>query len=152
MTTPVLSFAYGSNMSSAYLRQTCPSASAVGRALLPNVRIAFRRFSTDLGGGISTIQPAPGERVWGVLYEIAKAEVEALDRLEDVDKGLYLREGHLVLDQAGAWRLAQLYRVARPEGPFAPAARYLAWMQEGAREHGLPEDYVRELEDLGPGA
>ncbi len=151
MTDTLLSFAYGSNMSSAYLRETCPSAVPVGRAQLPNVAIEFRRFSTDLAGGISTTQLAPGAVVWGVLFEIARAEIEALDLLEDVDKGLYLREGHLVLDEVSAWRLAQLYRVARPEGPFAPSAKYLEWVRAGAAEHGLLADYIRGLERLGPG-
>ncbi|MDP6566824.1 MAG: gamma-glutamylcyclotransferase [Alphaproteobacteria bacterium] len=142
------SFTYGSNMSSRYLRTTCPSARPMMSAMLPNVRIEFRRYSTDLGGGISTIMPAPGEMVHGVLYRIARAEIEALDLLEDVDKGLYLRESHLVLGADDDWHRGELYRVAKPEGPFAPSRTYLDHMLEGAREHGLPADYVARLEAL----
>ena len=146
----VLSFSYGSNMAVEYLRGYCPGAEPVMRATLPNARIEFRRYSTDLGGGISTIMPAPGKRVEGVIYRIPRAEIEALDKLEDVDKGVYVRETHLVLGIDGAWHGADLYRVATPDGPFEPAAQYVAWMIEGAREHGLPEDYIAGLQALRP--
>ncbi|MBT6136091.1 MAG: gamma-glutamylcyclotransferase [Rhodospirillaceae bacterium] len=146
----ILSFSYGSNMAVKYLRESCPSAEPLIRASLPNVRIEFRRYSTDLGGGISTIMPAPGSRVEGVIYRIPKSEIEALDLLEDVDKGLYVRESYLVLGADGAWHTADLYRVANPEGPFAPAAQYVEWMLEGAHEHQLPADYIAGLEALRP--
>ena len=145
----ILCFAYGSNMSSRYLRQYCPNAKPGMCAALPNFRIEFRRYSDDLGGGISTIMPAPGALVRGVLYTIPRAEVDALDLLEDIDKGLYLRESYLVLGDDGAWHQAALYRIATPAGPFSPAAQYLPWMLEGARENGLPADYIADLAALG---
>lgn len=142
MTDTILSFTYGSNMASAYLREYCPGAKPVMRAQMPNVWIEFRRYSSDLKGGISTIMPAPGEMLHGVLFTIPRAEVEALDLLEDVDKGLYVRETHLVLGADGGWHAGDLYRIVKPEGPFAPSEKYLAYMAAGAAEHGLPEDYV----------
>ena len=78
----------------------------------------------------------------GVLYNIPRAEVEALDLLEDVDKGLYVRETHLVLGADGNWHEGDLYRIVEPKGPFAPSKAYIDYMKAGAAEHGLPEDYV----------
>ena len=144
----LLCFSYGSNMSTAYLRATCPGAEPVMRAELANHRIEFRRYSNDLRGGLSTIMAAPGDMVPGVLFRVPRAEIEALDLLEDVDKGLYRRETHLVLGQDGVWKRAELYRVARPRGPFAPSPRYVGWMIEGAREHGLDQAYIQGLERL----
>ena len=138
----LLYFAYGSNMCTRYLRDCCPSAEPVMPAVLANFHIEFRRFSTNLGGGISTIQPAPGEIVHGVLFTIPRAEIEALDVLENVPDGLYARDTFMMLDATGAWRRAELYRIVTPEGPFAPADQYIDWMLEGAREHGLPDDYI----------
>jgi gamma-glutamylcyclotransferase len=148
MTETLVCFSYGSNMSTAYLRETCPGAEPVMRAELANHRIEFRRFSTDLRGGLSTIMAAPGEIVPGVLFQVPKAEIEALDLLEDVDKGLYRRETHLVLASDGAWHGAELYRVAQPRGPFTPSPRYVGWMIDGAREHGLGEAYIETLKRL----
>ncbi len=141
----LLTFTYGSNMSSAYLRGYCPDAEPVMRAMLPNMQVQFRRYSDDLKGGISSIMPAPGDRVHGVLYRIPRANLEALDILEDVDKGLYLRETYIVLGADQAWHLSDLYRVANPTGPFKPSAQYLDFMRNGAEEHGLPAGYLPAL-------
>ncbi len=149
MANTILSFTYGSNMASGYLREYCPGAMTVMRAVLPNVRVEFRRYSTDLAGGISTIMRSPGELVHGVLYNIPRLEVEALDLLEDVDKGLYIRETHLVLGADGAWHAGDLYRIVKPQGPFRPSEKYLEYMMAGATEHGLPADYVPAVAKRG---
>lgn len=142
----LLYFAYGSNLATRYLHDYCPSAKPVQRARLVNFHIEFRRYSTDLQGGISTIIEAPGETVWGILFSIPVPEIEALDVLEDIPLGLYQRDGFLVLAEDGSWQTAQLYRVVKPEGPFTPAKSYLDFMLEGAREHGLPGDYIDGIE------
>lgn len=138
-------FAYGSNMSTAYIRHYCPSAQFLLRATLPNFQIEFRRYSTDLQGGISTIMAAAGELVQGVVYEIPEAEILALDVLEDVPQGLYRRDTFLVLGEDGVWHAAELYRVVTPSGPYAPSAQYVEMMIAGAVEHGLVADYVARL-------
>ena len=141
----ILTFAYGSNMKLSYLREFCPSARAVQGACLPNYRIEFRRFSENLGGGISTIMEWPGSLVQGVLFVVKGAELEALDRLEDIPLGLYQRQTFLVLGRDGLWHRGDLYRVVTAEGPFAPADAYLDMMLEGGAEQGLPEDYLAAL-------
>ena len=77
-------YAYGSNLSSRYLRQYCPSATFVMKADPPNFRVEFRHYSEESVGGISTIIEAPGSLVRGVVYEIPEPEVEAMDRLASV--------------------------------------------------------------------
>ena len=139
-------FAYGSNLSTAYLHEYCPSARFLQRARLPNYRIEFRRYSTDLRGGISTIIAAPGEMVEGVIYAVAEAEIQALDILEDVPLGLYRRDTFWVFAEDGQWQQADLYQVAQPAGPYTPSARYLDYMIAGATEHGLSHEYVAQLQ------
>ena len=41
----LLNFAYGSNMSSRYLREVCPGAKAVRTAVLPNMQMEAERVS-----------------------------------------------------------------------------------------------------------
>ena len=137
--------AYGSNMSSAYIRDYCPSAKFIMRIFFPNYRLEFRRFSTDLQGGISSIIEAPGELIHGVLYDIDEAEIEALDVLENVPEGIYLRETFLVLGEDGSWHHGDLYRVAHPDGPYKPAKQYVDWMIAGAKEHHIDADYTAKL-------
>lgn len=144
----IRNFAYGSNTALRYIREYCPSASLVMRASLPNYRIEFRRYSENLAGGISTIIANPGYLVHGVLYDISRKDIEALDELEDVPLGIYVRETMLVLGEDGGWHAADLYRVAKPDGPYTPSRQYVEYMLEGAREHEQPEAYVANIERI----
>ncbi len=138
-------YAYGSNLSSRFLREYCPSATFVMQADLPNFRVEFRHYSEERGGGISTIMEAPGSLVRGVIFEVPEPEIEALDKLESVSAGLYKRETFFVLGEDGEWHHADLYRVTQPAGPYAPAKSYLDEMIVGAREHGLDAVYTESL-------
>ena len=161
-----LYFAYGSNMATAHTVAHCPSAVAVGTALLPNFAIGFRRNSTgpQFVGGISTAEPAAGKRVVGVLFSVAVAELEAWDA--DYRDDRYYRSSVYVLplslpavgtapgaavpagDTSESPLLsAEVYLPDPLEGPFPPAANYVALMAAGAREHGL-HDHAAHLETL----
>ena len=146
----MLYFAYGSNLSTKYVRNYTPSATFVRRALLPNFHIEFRRYSDNLKGGISTIIEAPGKMVHGVIYEVDSKEIEALDILEKVPLGVYKREGFEVLGEDGKWYKADLYRVVKPEGPYTPAKKYVGWMVEGMKEHDIEPAYAKKFVDLYP--
>ena len=144
----MLHFAYGSNLSSRFLKQYCPTAKFVMRAFLPNFRVSFPFYSQRRKGGISSIILDPGNVVRGVVYEVHDNEMETLDEVKSVPKGHYKRETYLVLGDDGQLHKANLYRVVKPEGPFTPAASYLELMMEGAEEHGLDADYLESLRKL----
>ena len=141
-------FAYGSNLSSRFLRGHCLNARFVMRALLPNYRVEFRFYSERRQGGISSIVFHPGGLTRGVIYDVSEDEMLALDVVESVPQGLYARERFLVLGEDGGLHGADLYRVVRPEGPFTPARSYVELMLEGAEEHGLDPEYVERLSRL----
>ena len=141
-------FAYGSNMSTEFIREYCPSAAFVMRANLPNFQVEFRHYSGDFEGAISSIIEAPGEMVKGVIYEIDGKEILALDILESVPQGIYRRDTFLVLGEDGKWHHADLYRVAKPSGPYPPSKRYVDLMVAGAKEHQIDPDYTARLVSL----
>lgn len=138
-------FAYGSNLSTRYIRTYCPSATFVMKANLSNYRVEFRHYSENRQGGLSSIIEAPGELVQGVIYEVPEEEIEELDILESVPEGLYRRDTFLVMGEDGMWHKADLYRVANPSGPYPPSKGYLEDMIEGAQEHGLEPEYIEKL-------
>jgi len=141
----MLHFAYGSNLSSSFLRQYCPSAVFQMKVELPNYRIAFPFYSQKRQGGISSIVHAPGELTQGVLYKISDKEIEELDIVESVPQGYYQRETYLVLGEDRHWHSADLYRCTKPTGPYAPSRSYLEQMLDGAEKHQLDPKYVQEL-------
>ena len=145
-------FGYGSNLNQGFLRQYCPGAEFVMKAYLPNYEVQFRFWSKRRQGGISTIIEKPGGLVHGVIYDVPEEELLDLDVLESVPQGLYRREAFLVLGEDGGWHEADLYRVARPQGPFSPSRGYVELMLSGAREHGLDPGYIKKIEALYEGS
>jgi len=141
-------FGYGSNLDEDYMRQWTPSLKFVSLARLPNFEIQFRKYSTDLEGGISSIIEKPGGMVQGVVYTIEKSEMEALDVLEDVPLGIYKRETFKVISEDGTWYNADLYRVVTPQGPFIPSVKYLGIMIKGAKAQGINQPWIDYLEAL----
>lgn len=141
----MLLFAYGSSLSTKFLRQYCPTAVFQMKAELSNYRIVFPFYSLKRQGGISSIIHAPGELVYGVLYEVNQKEVEDLDIAENATQGNYVREEYLVLGEDRRWHSAELYRCAKPAGPYSAARSYVEQMAEGAEEHQLNPEYVKEL-------
>jgi len=77
----LLYFAYGSNLSSARLRARLEEVEVVGPAVLAEHRLALDKRGHD-GSAKANVVRHPGERVWGVVYELATAHVEVLDRFE----------------------------------------------------------------------
>ena len=141
-----LYFAYGSNLHQRQFARRCPGSQAVGRARLVGYRLAFTRYSTKRKGGVADVVPEPESEVWGALYEVDDAGLAALDGFEGVPRS-YRRETRLVIDDSGAEREAAVY-IANRTGEFPPSHQYLSLIIEGAREHGLPEEYVRAIERL----
>jgi gamma-glutamylcyclotransferase (GGCT)/AIG2-like uncharacterized protein YtfP len=141
----ILYFAYGSNMDMRRFRRRCPDATVAGRASLRGYRLGFTRYSSAEKGGVADIVAEPDAVVWGALYEIDESCFAALDDYEGAPRA-YRRETVRVLDDGGAEREAVAY-VANKTGEFAPSRQYLAQIVQGARDHELPDDYVRGLEE-----
>jgi gamma-glutamylcyclotransferase (GGCT)/AIG2-like uncharacterized protein YtfP len=142
----IVYFAYGANLDVRRFRRRCPGGTVLGRARLPDYQLGFTRYSRAEKGGVADIVPEPGAEVWGVLYEIDEACFRTLDEYEGAPRA-YRREPVSVIDEAGAPHDAVAY-IANKTGAFAPSRQYLALIARGARDHGLPDDYVRAIEQV----
>lgn len=153
----MLYFAYGSNMDPKQMRCRCPSARCVGVACLRDHRLAFSRRSRTWKCGVADAVPAPGRRVWGVVYCIDPKEVSQLDRYEGYGPGrrrnAYRRRACTVhLDDKDASPLAvQTYFAVPQDNPPPPGRSYMERLLAGARHWKLPAAYIAELEDIGTG-
>jgi gamma-glutamylcyclotransferase (GGCT)/AIG2-like uncharacterized protein YtfP len=136
-----LHFAYGSNLCSSRLRERVSSAVGVGRARLPGRRLVTDKLGRD-GSGKANLREDSAETVWGALYEIDAAHWAELDACE---LG-YSRISLEVVTEAGARLVAQTYVSETFTADPVPFAWYKRLVVEGAREHGLPADYVARLE------
>ncbi len=137
-------FAYGSNMFTARLRFRVPICEFVSIARLPQYQLRFHKRRRDGSSKCDAFYTGEElDTLWGVVFNIATSEKTKLDRVEGLGGGY----------NAGS------VSVVTPSGKYLEAATYLAdstsiaqgltpytWYKEfvdrGASEHGLPEDYV----------
>lgn len=139
----VVYFAYGSNMSTARLRERMPSCKPLGIATLPGHTLRFHKRSVDKSGKCNALATDDGQSVIGVLFSFDPSERAALDRAEGVGNG-YAHATVTVLNDKGRRRKVLTY-LATPDSiddSLRPYGWYKEFVLAGAREHGLPQDYV----------
>ncbi len=96
------------------------------------------------GSAKANLRADPRAHVWGALYRLGPGQLEILDRFE----GGYERLQVQVQSPRGASHAALTYRSERRTGDPVPFDWYRQLILEGAREHGLPEDWLAWLEAL----
>lgn len=140
-------FAYGSNMLTARLARRVPGARAIGTARLTGHVLRFHKKSPDGSGKCNVL--ATGRRedvVHGVLFDI---DDRSLPRLHAAEGPGYEFLQIRVQTDDGELEAA-LYR-ARPawlDDALAPYIWYQRFVVAGAREHGLPTEYITALENV----
>ena len=141
-------FAYGSNLSiDQMIERVGPIPQGENRpriARLHNYRLIFN-MRDDGGSTYANIQ-TPGDGVLGVIYSCC---LEALSKLDKFEEG-YNRHRVVVATENGDELQAFAY-IAKPTNTAngcKPSADYLHRIVTGARQHGLPEAYIREIEAI----
>lgn len=134
---PTQYFAYGSNLEVDAMRDRCPTARALGSAILPDWEFRINER------GFATVVRQPGKTVHGALWELDPVAEAALDVYEAIDEGLYRKEIHSVV-VAGQVRDAMVY-LATHSRPGRPHPGYLEGILGAARSWGFPAGYVEEL-------
>ncbi len=141
---PVWYFAFGANMASRVLaaRRVTPLSSEA--ASLPGYRLVFEeRGLPVIEPAFASITRAAGETVHGVLMRLERADFDRIDATEGPAYAL------LEIDVAGRKSgavTAIAFQSTRPVQGYLPSRRYLRILCDGAREHGLPGEYIRALE------
>lgn len=130
-------------MLSQRIQERVPSARPIGLGRLAAHRLAWHKRSDD-GSGKCDIEKThvAGDFVMGVIYEVDAAEKSQLDAAEG--KG-YQQTSVDVETPTGSVR-ALAYKAVNIDAGRQPYHWYKAFVVAGAREHGLPEDYLLGLE------
>jgi gamma-glutamylcyclotransferase (GGCT)/AIG2-like uncharacterized protein YtfP len=142
-----LYFAYGANMDCEGMAVRCPGAVALGVASLKRHRFFIMRE------GYASVRRDPRGDVPGVLWELSLAHVRALDRFEELDRGLYVKLVQpVVIDKIS--KKALVYVAASAE-PGKPRPGYLEDVIAAAESWNLPAPHLatmRMMLDSGRGA
>ncbi len=143
-------FAYGSNLSMDQKEKRTGTIRCAIRCRLPGHRLAFNKRGEAPGQVYANIMPAETTEVWGVAYLCNATALRQMDRYEGVSIGHYHRIEVQVITEEGQ-RLPALTYVATQDFVWSegrPSEAYLKQILAGARDHGLPDFYIRAIEDL----
>jgi gamma-glutamylcyclotransferase len=139
-------FAYGSNMNWPQMQRRCPSSRFVCVGRLAGYHFGITRHSRLRNCGTANVCPAPGQEVWGIVYDTSDADLLILDGFEDGYRREILpvypfEEGKPPLE-------ALVYVAAVEENVPHPNTEYRRLIVEGARHWKLPATYLALLEAI----
>ena len=145
-------FIYCEWLDSELVKKSLPEAKFVSKATLKDHKVGFSSFSEDVSDktmyGGCQLESAPGQTLYGVLYEISDEELAKLDKLTRVAEGRYAKKYPTVIDKNGKTYSAVAHSIKNPKGPSRPTKDYMDHMIKGAKEHRFPKSYIDLLEKL----
>lgn len=141
----ILNFAYGSNMLGARLLARTPGAVRVGAAMLAGHELRWHKRGQDGSGKCDVVlSGVPGACVHGVVWQIPLEQKPWLDAAEGLGQGY--DEDRIEVVLAASTVVCRIYRATSIEPGLRPFDWYHALVIAGAREQGLPQDYVNALQ------
>lgn len=125
-----LYIAYGSNLNLSQMAERCPTAEAIGKAVLRGWRLAFR--------GVATIERCAGYTVPVLVWRLQPRDEDALDRYEGWPH-LYRKEA-LKVTLGGRRRTAMVYLINEGRHPYSPPSKaYLETILHGYEAAGFDQ-------------
>ena len=133
-------------MSSLRLKDRISSARAITAGRLEKHRLCFHKLSTDKSGKCDAeFTNNEKDIVYGIIFEIATSDKSELDKKEGLGKGY--EEKHVSVYSVDGEELnAVTYYATKIDPNLKPYEWYKEHVIRGAREHGLPEEYIKAIE------
>ena len=150
-------FGYGSNMLTCKLKDRCPSAVPIGICKIKKHSLKFHKVSHANQNGIPDVSgkgdmiPSESEtdEVYGVLFKILKKEEKKLDKAEGYPKYGYDKKTDFDVTTIKGEKYSSVMYFANDIDPKKkPYHWYKEQVVQGARENGLPEDYIKKIESF----
>ena len=138
-------FAYGANMDDSTFRiRRGIEALEYRSSRVKGYRLRFNLDGRPKGRSApANLHPDPDAEVWGVLYRITRRDLVRLDLTEGVPGRWYRHVEIEAEDRDGRAIQAVTYMAQGKEMDGKPSLRYITLIRDGARAHGLPENYIR---------
>ncbi len=143
-------FAYGSNLCVERIRARVTSARVTFVARLEGHTLRFHKRGRDGSAKADAYGTGRDSDVlWGVVYEVSNDDKVVLDRIEGVGAG-YL-DDEVQVFTADATQVA--VRIYRAQAEYIdPGLKPFTWYRDlvirGAIQHGLPDLYRKEIEQV----
>ena len=141
-----LYFGYGSNMLTKKLKSRCPSAVKIDVCRTKEYTLKFHKVSSDDSGkGDMAKAESETDELYGVAFSIDKSEESNLDGAEGYGHGYEKTEIDVEGITKGPLRVWTYY-ATNIDPELKPYHWYKRQTVDGARENGLPEDYIKKIE------
>jgi len=140
-----LYFAYGSNMNQEQMSTRCR-----GSELGSLARLTGWRYFIN-GRVYAGIEESPSDHVLGCFWSLEDEHVASLDRYEGVKGNFYSKETLEVEKPEDGSKVSALVYLSVNREYGIPTPRYQGVVVSGAREIGLPADYLTMLESWADG-
>jgi gamma-glutamylcyclotransferase (GGCT)/AIG2-like uncharacterized protein YtfP len=136
-------------MSTKRLQARVPSARKVGTGVLHMHELRFHKLSHVDGTAKCDVSETgvPDHMVHGVLFDIDRSERLVLDRIEGIECGYEVKDVEIRIAD-GSIISAFTYYATHIDTGLLPYCWYLEHVITGAREHALPEGYIRVIEKV----
>ena len=131
-----LYFAYGMNTNQEQMSVRCPSAVALGKAILPGHRFEFNSYAT--------IVPDVNSQVEGVLWTITDRDESALDLLEGYPE--FYSKKQVTVKQRMDY-IAMTYIMNTRGQRYAPSDSYYSMVSEGYQTFGLGQHQLLDAKN-----
>jgi len=136
----VLYFAFASNMNQAQMKRWCPASRFLKTAVLGGFRFVYDGFSVTWDGAVGNIVKSETDSVWGALYTITERDRLTLDAFEGYPRSYEHKDVEVKDRDGNAYQAMTYLRTGR--APGKPHPDYERIVIDGAKECGLPEDYI----------
>ena len=142
-------FAYGANMHDSAFRERRAMQPAEWRAgRIRGYRLRFNLDGRPKGKAApANISEDPDLEVWGVLYRITRRDLVRLNASEGIPGWRYKPLDLPAEDADGNPLRVVAYIAEGNDEDGNPSLRYLTLLREGARKHGLPEQWIDHLDN-----
>lgn len=131
--------AYGSNLNLEQMAGRCPDARVIGDSLIKNYRLLFRGGHDS---AVATIEPAQGQEVPVLIWELTPADVAALDHYEGWPFLYRKEEFTLRLNDEQVTAMAYIMNEGRELG--SPNCYYYSIILDGYKIAGFDVDILRK--------
>jgi len=142
-----LYFAYGSNMLTKRIQdpKRAPSAKFVTVGYTKKHKFTFHKVSKD-GSGKCDAEESRNkkDRVYGVVFEIDEIDKSKFDRAEGLGFGYCLKNVRVKICCKSLKTVT--YYATNKDNSLSPYHWYKDLVLCGAREHDLPEEYIKVIE------
>lgn len=133
------------------VKRELPDAEFITIGTCEDYRLRYMDYQDDEGkeyGAGTFMEKAPGELLYGALWKISEADLYKVDNYLNLHGGAYQREYRAVMGQNGKPYAVTAHSVKNPVKTGKPGQEEAAHLLAGAREYGLPADYIVKLEAI----